>query len=87
MANITHDAQKERRERLKQKYGDKTQLKKPPQKMYHCRGKAGGGHVAQTGEKLGAGAAGTHAQFLKTRKQLLFFSMRQGGICVREYAK
>lgn len=26
LANITHDAQKERRERLKQKYGDKTQL-------------------------------------------------------------
>lgn len=26
LANITHDAQRERRERLKQKYGDKTQL-------------------------------------------------------------
>lgn len=43
MANITHDAQKERRERLKQKYGDKTQLRKTPQKMYRCGGKAGVG--------------------------------------------
>lgn len=46
LANITHDAQKERRERLKQKYGDKTELinteDAPPQRQ------SGRGHVAET---------------------------------------
>lgn len=93
LANITHEAQKERRERLKQKYGDKTQLTNtgdvPLQRQ------SGDGHVAETKQKHSAGAGGVHAKFLKTRKQLLFFSIRQvrmdetamATVCVCEYAK
>lgn len=77
LANITHDAQKERRERLKQKYGDKTQLNKKNTDVPVQR-QSGDVHVAETKK---AGAAGTHAKFLKTRKQLLFFSTRYLRVC------
>lgn len=78
LANITHDAQKERRERLKQKYGDKTQL--PNTGDVPLQRQSGDGHDAETKQRHQAGAGGTHAKFQKTRKQLLFFSMRQGGM-------
>lgn len=49
LANIIHEAQKERRERLKQKYGGKTQLTNtgdvPLQRQ------SGGGCVAETKQK------------------------------------
>lgn len=79
---------KERRERLKQKYGDKTQLRKR-----RCTSR----HVAETENDHEAGDGGTHATFLETRKHLLFFFTIQGGmeetavasacVCVCEYAK
>lgn len=72
MANITHDAQKERRERLKQKYGNKIQLTNTGDGP--LQSKAGMG-MAKTGSR----SWGTHAKFLKTRKHLHFFSTRQGG--------
>lgn len=67
---------KERRERLKQKYGGKTQLTNrggvPLQRQ------SGGGHVAEAKQKTLRWRWGD-PKFVKTRKQLFFFSVSQAG--------
>lgn len=79
LANITHDAQKERRERLKQKYGDKT-IATAEQKNHRCTSAEAkrGCACGRTKESWGCR---NPCKVSVDQKQLLFFSTRYLRVC------
>lgn len=82
LANITHDAQKERRERLKQKYDDKTQLKKNPHRRCTTAEAKRGWACGSNEGKAGSWSCRTHAKFLKTRTAALLQHETRRHLCV-----